>query len=164
MLFDLHDDGSDDTVPAFCRWFNRARLELGHQIRDGSAEGKPIVIEAGFGTNMEPRAENPFRHTIADLFMSLEEAGVEPWQVKWMIVEAGYDTRSKRNQRRPDTVRAVEFDRYAADGGDLDPAHQQQLEEQGAVIKRVPNDHDDVARFRADVIAAFEEMFGGRRI
>ena len=72
MLFDLHDDGSDDTVPAFCRWFRRARLELGHQIRERTAEGKPIVVEAGFGTNLVPRAEHPFRHTIADLFASLD--------------------------------------------------------------------------------------------
>jgi hypothetical protein len=113
---------------------------------------------------MEPRSENPFRHTIGDLFVSLQEAGVEPWHVKWMIVEAGYDTRSERNQKRPDTVRAVEFDRYAADGGDLDPDEQVRWEEQGAIIKRVSNEHDDIERFRGEIIAAFEEMFGGARI
>jgi hypothetical protein len=35
------------------------------------------------------------------------------------------------------------------------------LEEQGSTIKRVPNDHDDIEKFRADIIAAFEEMFAG---
>jgi hypothetical protein len=57
-------------------------------------------------------------------------------------------------------VPAELFDRYAADGGDLDPDHQKRLEEQGTVIRRVPNDYDDIARFRAGIIAAFEEMFG----
>ena len=161
LLFDLHDDVHDNAVPAWCNWFNRARVELGHQIRERSADGKPIVIEAGFGTNMEPRGENPFCHTVSDLFMRLQEAGVEPKQVKWIIVEAGYDKRSERNQKRRDSVRVVEFDRYAADGGDLDPDHQKRLEEQGTIIKRVPNDHDDIERFRADIIAAFEEMFRG---
>jgi hypothetical protein len=33
------------------------------------------------------------------------------------------------------------------------------LEEQERVIRRVPNDHDDVERFRADIIAAFQEMY-----
>jgi hypothetical protein len=55
----------------------------------------------------------------------------------------------------------VEFDRFAADGGDLDPDQQKSWEERGAEITRVPNDHDDIKRFRADIIAAFEAMFGG---
>jgi dephospho-CoA kinase len=46
-------------------------------------------------------------------------------------------------------------------GGDLDPDHQRRLEKKGAVITRVPNDYDDIERFRADIVAAFEEMFGG---
>jgi hypothetical protein len=83
-------DAPDDLLPA---WLNRARVELGHQICERSAEGKPIVIEAGFG-------ENPFDHTISDLFMRLEEARVEPKRVKWIIVEAGYDKRSERNEKR----------------------------------------------------------------
>jgi uridine kinase len=37
--------------------------------------------------------------------------------------------------------------------------HQNRLEEQGTIIERIPNDHDDIERFRADIIAAFEEMF-----
>jgi hypothetical protein len=143
--FNVHDD----VLPA---WLNRARVELGYQICERSAHGKPIVIEAGFG-------KNPFDHTISDLFMRLEEAGVEPKQVKWIIIEAGYDKRSERNQKRRDTVPVDVFARYAADGGDLDPDHQKRLEEQGTIIKRVPNDHDDIERFRADMIAAFEEMF-----
>ena len=141
----------DDVLPA---WLNRARVELGHQICERSAEGKPIVIEAGFG-------KNPFDHTISDLFMRLEEAGVEPEQVKWIVVEAGYDKRSERNEKRGGTVPVDVFARYAADGGDLDADHQKRLEEQGTIIKRVPNDHDDIERFRADIIAAFEEMFRG---
>lgn len=94
--------------------------------------------------------------------MRLEEAGVEPSQIKWIIVEASYEKRSERNQNRQDSVPAVEFDRFAADGGDLDPDHQKRLEEQGTIIKRIPNDHDDIERFRADTIAAFEEMFIGQ--
>ena len=52
------------------------------------------------------------------------------------------------------------FARYAADGGDLDPDHQNRLEERGTIIKRVPNDHNDIERFRTDIITAFKEMFG----
>jgi hypothetical protein len=143
-------------------WYciNRARVEVGYQIRERSADGKPIVIEAGFGTNTEPIGENPFSHTISDLFVRLGEAGVRPNQVGWIIIEAGYDRRSRRNQQREVSVPVAVFDRYAADGGDLDPDHQNRLEEQGMMIKRVFNDHDNVERFRADVIVAFEEMFG----
>jgi hypothetical protein len=141
-------------------WLNIVRVELGYQICAQSVRGKPLVIEAGFGTNVEPTGENPFSHTISDLFLRLEEGGAEPKQVKWIIVEAGYDRRSERNEKRPVSVPAELFDRYAADGGDLDPDHQKRLEEQGTVIRRVPNDYDDIARFRAGIIAAFEEMFG----
>jgi ABC-type oligopeptide transport system ATPase subunit len=147
LRFDVHDD----VIPA---WLNGARVELGYQICERSAHGKPIAIEAGFG-------KNPFDHTISDLFMRLEEAGVEPQQVKWIIVEAGHDKRSERNEKRGFSVPVDVFDRYAADGGDLDPDHQKRLAEQGTIIKRVPNDHDDIERFRADIIAAFEEMFRG---
>jgi hypothetical protein len=111
--FDVHDN----VLPA---WLNRARVELGYQICERATEGKPIVIEAGFG-------KNPSDHTISDLFARLDEA----------------------------------VDRYAAHGGDLDPDHQNRLGEQGTIIKRVPNNHDDIDRFRADTIAAFEEMFKG---
>ena len=144
-------DVPDDLLPA---WLNRARVELGYQICERSADGKPIVIEAAFG-------KNPFDHTISDLFMRLAEAGVEPKQVRWIIVEAGYDTRSERNEKRRYGVPVDVFARYAADGGDLDPDHQNRLEEQGTIIKRVPNDHDDIERFRADIIAALKEMFRG---
>jgi hypothetical protein len=142
----------------FWDWLNRARAEIGYQVCERSVEGKPIVIEAGFGTHTEPMGENPFSHTISDLFAILQGAGVEPQQVKWIIVEAGYAKRSERNQKRPIPVPAGMFDRYAADGGDLDPEHQRRLEEQGTVIKRVRNEHDDIHRFRADVLAAFEEI------
>jgi hypothetical protein len=92
--------------------------------------------------------------------LRLEEAGVEPEQIKWIIVQASYDRRAQRNRKRPDSVPVDKFARYAADGGDLDPDHQRRLEEQGAIIRRVPNDHDDIERFRADILAAFEEMYG----
>jgi hypothetical protein len=146
LNLDVHDN-------AQALWLNRARIELGHQICERSAGGKPIVIEAGFG-------KNPFDHTISDLFTRLEEAGVEPKQVRWIIVEAGYEKRSERNEKRRDRVPVDVFARYAADGGDLDSVHQNRLEEQGTIIKRVPNDHDDIESFRADIIAAFKEMFG----
>jgi len=161
LLFDLHDDIFDKVASGSCNWLDSVRLELGHQIRERSAEEKPIVIEAGFGTNMEPRGENPFCHTLADLFIRLEEAGVKPKQVKWIIIEACYEKRKERNRKRQDSVPAIEFDRFAADGGDLDPEHQKILVEQGTTIRRVLNDHDDIERYRADIIAAFEEMFRG---
>jgi hypothetical protein len=75
-------------------------------------------------------------------------------------VEAGYETRSRRNQERPDTVPAIEFDQYAADGGGLDAKDQKRWEEQGMIIKRVPNEHDDIDRFKADIIVAYEEIVG----
>mgnify|MGYP001826415334 CR=1 FL=1 len=149
VRWNLHED----VIPA---WLNRARVEVGYQIRAMSAAGKPIVIEAGFGPH-------PTDHTIADLFIALAEAGVEPKQVKWIIVEVGYDKRAERNRKREGGVPVDLFDRYAVDGGDLDPDHQNRLERKGTLIKRVRNDHDDFERFRADIIAAFEEMFGGVR-
>jgi hypothetical protein len=134
-------------------WLARMRVDLGHQIRERSAEGKPMVIEAGFG-------ENPLSQTLSHLFARLEEAGVGPERVKWILVEAGFARRAERNAKRRDKVPDDLFAVVAADGGDLDPDHQSRLEERGTLIKRVPNEHDDVHRFRADIIAAFEEMFG----
>jgi hypothetical protein len=148
-LSSLHFNVNDDVIS---EWLKRARVELGYQIRERSAEGKPIVVEAGYG-------KNPAGHTISDLFVALEGAGVGLEQVKWIIVEAGCDKRSERNARRQIGPPVDIFDRYAADGGGLDPEHQTRLEERGAVITRVSNDHDDVERFRADIIAAFEAMF-----
>lgn len=139
----------------------RAKLELGHQIRERFAGGRPVVIEAAFGPNEEEAGENPYGRTIADLFARLEGAGVEPRQVKWIIVEAGCDTREARNAKRPDRIPVQYFERFAADGGDLAPDHERRLVEQGTLIQRVRNDHDDVERFRADIVAAFEEMSGG---
>jgi hypothetical protein len=140
-------------------WRLRAKVELGVQIRERSAGGKPIVIEAAFGPNIEPVGEeNPYGRTISDLFTRLEKAGVEPGQVKWIIVEAGYDTRSERNEKRQDSIPAHYFERLAADGGDLAPDQQRRVEERGMSITRVPNDHDELERFRADIIAAFEEL------
>jgi hypothetical protein len=136
-------------------WLNRARVEVGRQICERSADGKPIVIEAGFG-------KNPSDHTISDLFMRIEEAGVEAKQVKWIIVEAGFDRRAARNEKRRDIVPVDVFSGFAADGGDLDPDHENRLKEQGTTIKRVPNNHDDIERFGVDIIAALEEMFRGQ--
>ena len=133
-------------------WLNRARFELGNQICERSAEGRPIVVEAGFG-------KNPLDHTISDLFARLEEAGVEVKQVRWIIVESDFDKRSERNKKRRFGPPVDVFARYAADGGDLDPDYENRLEEQGTVITRVSNDHNEIGRFRADVIAAFEKMF-----
>jgi hypothetical protein len=152
LQFDVPDSSLWD-------WLNRARAEIGHQLRRRSAEGKPIIIEAGFGTNTEPTGEDPYSHTIADLFATLQQAGVEPNHVKWIVVEAGYAKRAERNQQRLLSVPADMFDRYAADGGDLEAAQQRRWEAQGAVIKRVQNDHDDIDRFSGDVVAAFEAMF-----
>jgi hypothetical protein len=90
----------------------------------------------------------------------LEGAGVELRQVKWIIVEAGYDKRAERNAKRQDAIPAYYFEKYGADGGDLTPDDEHRLEKQGTTIKRVPNEHDDVEKFRADVIATFEEMSG----
>lgn len=163
LLFDLHKDVYGHSSAQFT-WINRARVEIGNQIRARSAEGKPIIIEAGFGTNTESAGENPFSHTISDLFNILEETGLEPAQVRWIIIQASYATRSERNRQRPDTIPAYEFDRYAADGGDLDPDEGKRWQEKGAVIKRVPNDHGDIERFKTDIIAAFDELFSDRRV
>jgi hypothetical protein len=147
----LHFDVRDDVVPA---WLNRARVELGKQICEASAEGKPIVVEAAFG-------RKPPDHTISDLFVALEQGGADPKQVRWILVEAGYDKRSERNEKRRHGPSVEVFATYAPDGGDLDPDQQRRWEEEGMIIRRVSNDHDDIGRFRADVIAAFEEMFRG---
>jgi hypothetical protein len=144
-----------------CDWINRARVELGRQIHKRAAEGNPIVIEAAFGSNKELTNENPFGHTILELFMRLPEGGIEPQQIKWIVVEANYDKRSERNQNRQVTVPIDVFARYAADGGDLNPDQQTSLEAQGLKIKRVANDHDDIEKFRAEIIAAFEELCTG---
>ncbi len=150
--FDVYDE------QVLNAWRKKAKVALGHQIRKRSADGKPIVIEASFGPNTESASESLYGRTIADLFTRLEKARVEPGQIRWIIIEAGYDKRSERNAKRTDGIPAHYFDRYAVDGGNLDPGHQQRLEEQGTIIKRVANDHDDIERFRADIIAAYEEM------
>lgn len=147
----LRFDVDDSELPA---WLDRARLELALQICERSADGKPTVVEVGFG-------KNPVGHTVSDLFARLEEAGVGSKQVKWIIVEAGFEKRSERNEMRRSGPPMDLFAAYAADGGDLDPEHEKRLDGQGTTIKRVSNDHEDIERFRADIIAAFEEMFRG---
>ena len=150
--FDVYED------QVMNAWRNRAKVELGHEIRRRSTCGKPIVFEAAFGPNMEPVGENLYGRTISDFFIRLVKAGVEPNRVKWIVIEAGSDIRAKRNEKRRDGIPAYYFDRFAADGGDLTMDQQKRFEEQGTIIKRIPNDHDDIDRFRADLIAAFEEM------
>jgi hypothetical protein len=139
-------------------WRRKGKIELGHRLRESSAGGKPVVVEAAFGPNQEADGENPYGRTIADLFRRLERAGVEPSQVKWIIIESRLATRLARNALRQDKIQEHFFERLAYDGGDLDPDHEQRLLEQGTLIRRVPNDHDDVERFRADIVAAFEDM------
>jgi hypothetical protein len=152
LRFEVHDD---EVLLAFRK---RAKMELAFQIREQSVSGKPVVVEAAFGPNPEQAGEDPYGRTIADLFARLEGAGVEPWQVKWIIIEASCDTRADRNAGRQDKIPVHYFERFAADGGDLAPDHERRLVEQGTLIRRVPNDHDDVERFRADIVAAFEDM------
>ena len=85
-LSTLHFDVYDDQV--LYAWRRTAKVELGNQIRERSADRKPIVIEAAFGPNVEAAGENPFGRTISDLFARLEKAEVEPRQVGWIIIEA----------------------------------------------------------------------------
>jgi hypothetical protein len=61
-------------------------------------------------------------------------------------------------------VPAFEFDRFAADGGDLELDQERRLIDKGTSIRRVPNEHNDVEKFKADVIAAFEGLFEGRLV
>jgi hypothetical protein len=149
-LVTLRYSVSDKVLPV---WLDRARIELGHQIREKPSDGRPMVVEAGFG-------EYPLGHGIAELFSRLEEAGVQPGLVKWIIVEADFEKRAERNERRRYGPPVHVFARYASDGGDLDPDDQKCLEERGAIISRVSNDHDDIEGFRADIIAAFERLHG----
>jgi hypothetical protein len=158
LLFDFCDEVYDGVKPSSYSWLDKARLELGQQILKKSADGRPVVAEAGFGTNVEPRGENPFSQTLSDLFTMLEEAGVELYRIRWIIIESSYTKRSERNRKRKDSVPVVEFDRFAADGGDLDPVQEERYEAQGVMISRVSNDHDDIEQFRNDIIHAFEEM------
>jgi hypothetical protein len=155
IRFEMYDD---KVLDSFRR---RAKMELGHQIHERAADGKPIVIEAAFGPNPAEAGENPYGRTIVDLFARLEGAGVEPCRVKWIIVEASCDTRAARNAKRADKIPDHYFERFAAGGGDLAPEHERRLVEQGTLIRRVPNDHDDIDRFRADIVSAFEELYGG---
>jgi hypothetical protein len=155
LAFEVYDE------EVLYAWRKRAKVELGHQIRERSAEGKPVVIEVSFGPNVEPQGEERYGRTISDLFARLKSAGVEPRQVRWIIVEVAFAIRSERNERRQANIPASYFEKFGADGGDLEPEDQKRLEKQGTIIRRVRNEHDDVDRFRVDIIAAFEEMFRG---
>jgi len=100
LLFDMHAEVYDKIPVGSLCWMDETRLELGRQICASTSAGRPVVIEAGFGTNTQPRGENPFRNTLADLFNRLEEAGVDAGQVKWILIESSYETRAERNRRR----------------------------------------------------------------
>lgn len=160
LLFDLEDAVYDEVPLGQLGWFDRVRLELGRQILERSSSGAPVVIEAAFGTNTDPRGENPFRHTVADLFTRLSESGVAPGQVRWIIIQAGYETRAERNRRRSDKVPEEEFDRFAADGGDLTPEQEREWRDRGLEFARVQNDHADVERFKSDILAACDQLLG----
>jgi hypothetical protein len=157
--FRLTDDIYDNVPAGECNLLEKVRHELGRQIQARLPEGKPIVIEAGFGTNLEPRGENPFCHTLADFFRCLDHTGLAPDVARWIVIEASYVLRSMRNYLRYDSVPAKEFDRLGAHGGDLTRDQQRALEEQGVIITRVCNQHSDVGRFQADIIAAYQELF-----
>ncbi len=92
--FRVHDD------QVLYAWRRRAKDELAHEVRERSAGGKPIVTEVAFGPNVEPAGEQTYGRTIPDLFARLESAGVEPGRAKWIIVEASFDIRSRRNEAR----------------------------------------------------------------
>ena len=157
--FALHDDVFDKVPAGECNLMDKARLELGRQIGQRVTEGKPLVVEAGFGTDCEPKGVNPFCQDLAALFGRLDETGLALEAVKWILIEASFETRRARNERRIDRVPAREFDRFAADGGDLEPDQQRALERQGLTIVRVANEHDNLERFKADIIAAYERLF-----
>jgi hypothetical protein len=53
----------------------------------------------------------------------------------------------------------VEFDRFAADGGDLNPEQEAAWRARGLQISRVQNDHADIERFKSDLIAACDELY-----
>jgi hypothetical protein len=153
-LNQLQWDVEDELLPD---WLNQGRLELGHRICENAASGKPIVIEAGFG-------KIPVDHTVYDLFSRLEQAGVQCGQPKWILIEAGFDTRAARNAKRPDKVLDEVFARFAADGGDLTPDQEKRLEAKGITITRVSNNHNDFEKFRADIISAFEKLSDFRHL
>lgn len=159
LRFDFHDQVYDNVPIGEYNFMDIARIDLGNQICQHSTLGKPIVVEAGFGTNTELKGENPFHHSVSDLFELLEEAGVQPTQVKWIIIQSSYQKRRERNRKRKDTVPEVEFDRFAADGGDLTPGQEVEWTAKGANFVRVNNDHDDLDVFKADIIAAFKDLF-----
>lgn len=157
LRFQMHDD---DLMVDFRR---RGKMELAPEIRRRSAGRKPLVIETSFGPNRSEAGGDRYGRTIADLFVRLEGGGVDPRQVKWIIVEASSATRAERNARRPGRIPPELFARADFEGGDLAPDHERRLVGQGAQIRRVENDHDDVERFRADIVAAFEDMCGEGR-
>ena len=148
----------DDETSA--SWLAASRLELGHRIRARCEANKPVVIEVAVGPDVQDLGGGPLRLTIADFLSCLERSGVQVNRIKWIIVEAGYEVRSGRNERQGAHVPVDIFDRFAIDGGDLTREQQKAWEKRGLILKRVSNDHDDMERFRSDIIIAFEEVSG----
>ena len=148
----------DDETSA--SWLAASRLELGHRIRARCEVNRPVVIEVAVGPDVQDLGGGPLRLTIADFLSGLENAGVQVNRIKWIIVEAGYEVRSGRNERQGAHVPVDIFDRFAIDGGDLTREQQKAWEKRGLILKRVSNDHDDMERFRSDIITAFEEVSG----
>jgi len=65
----LHFDVYDDQVMS--AWRLRAKVELGAQILERSAGGKPVVIETAFGPNLEPVDEENVAETHACYRLSI---------------------------------------------------------------------------------------------
>lgn len=140
----------DSFIPA---WLNQGRIDLGHRICQSLSRGKPVVIEAGFG-------QYPSDHTIYDLFLRLEQTGVNLGMVKWFLIQAGFDVRSQRNARREARVPVDVFAKYASDGGDLTRDQEKSMAEKGVSIVRIQNNHNDFDKFSKDIVAAFEGLLG----
>ena len=149
--FDIYND------QIMIEWRTNAKVELGNQIRERSKSRKPVVVEAAFGPNTEPDVEYLYGRTIADLFARLENAGADPSQIAWLIISTSFENRFKRNEMRRDKIPPEYFLTYSADGGDFTHEQEKLWAGRGTIIQRIDNNHDDVERFRSEILAAFED-------
>lgn len=152
-LYELSFRVHDNTIPY------EARRRLGFWMLAGLDDEMPRVMEIAIGTNKSSEGENPFSHTLADFVDIVEEVGVLPEHLRIIYLEASFETRSQRNQRRPDPVPWEAFEQYAAEGGGLTLGFAQELQERGAVIVRVNNDHDNLLKFQREVEGAFRSLY-----